>query len=130
MSTSTLSALESEYIEPTRPYSLNELAYTRERLFKSMRIGKVRAEHKKCRHFYFVKENGRREKEIKESGSNDTGYCSVCWKLGKTPRHLKSRGQDLVNSYSNKLYEEPKFLTYDIMDLESVFYRWLYENVN
>lgn len=130
MSTSTLSALESEYIEPTRPYSLNELAYTRERLFKSMRIGKVRAEHKKCRHFYFVKENGRREKEIKESGSNDTGYCSVCWKLGKTPRYLKSRGQDLVNSYSNRLYEEPKFLTYDIMDLESVFYRWLYENVN
>lgn len=129
MSTSTSSVLESEYVEPIRPYSLNELAYMRERLYKSLRIGSVRAEHNKCNHFYLVKENGRKEKEIKENGTNDTGYCSVCWKIGKTPRYLKSKGQELISLYSNTFYKEPEFLTYDKVDLETVFYRWLYEKI-
>jgi len=122
--------LESEYVEPTRPYSLNELSYNRERMYKSLRIGKTRAAHNKCGHFYFVKENGRKEKEINESGSLDTGYCSVCWKVGKTPRHLKHKCKDLIDTYSRRFFDEPEYLTYYLVDLETIYYNWLYESVN
>ena len=124
------SVLENQYVEPTRPYSLNELAYNRERMFKSLRIGKTKAQHNKCGHFYLVKENGRKEKEIIESGSLDTGFCSVCWKVGKTPNYIKSRCLDLIDTYSRVFFVEPKYLTYDLVDLESLYYKWLYENVN
>lgn len=124
------SVLESEYVEPTRPYSLNELAYNRERVYKSLRIGKTRAQHEKCGHFYLVKENGRKEKDILENGSSDTGYCSVCWKISKTPRHLKSKSKDLVEAYSRVFFEEPRYLTYYLVDLETIYYKWLYESVN
>lgn len=126
---SSSSVLESEYVEPTRPYSLNELSYNKENLYKFLRIGKTRAHHKKCGHFYFVKENGRKEKDIIKSGSSDTGYCSVCWKLGKIPRHLKLRARNLIDLYSKNFYEEPKYLSYDLLDIETVYYKWLYENV-
>lgn len=124
------SVLESEYVEPTRPYSLNELSYNRECLYKSLKIGKTRAHHQKCGHFYLVKENGRKEKEIIENGSVDTGYCSVCWKIGKTPRHLKLRARDLIDTYSHKFYKEPTYISYDLVDLETFYYKWLYENIN
>jgi hypothetical protein len=52
--------LETEYVEQTRPYSLNELGYMREQLYKRIKLGKVRSIHEKCGHFYLVKKNGRR----------------------------------------------------------------------
>jgi hypothetical protein len=122
------SILEREYNDPIRPYSQNELHYNREKLFGGLRIGKVRANHNKCNHFYFVKENGRKEKEIKENNNEDCGNCSVCWKLNKTPRHLTNKAKNLIDDYCNMFYELPKILSYDTTDLESVFYKWLYQD--
>jgi len=124
------SVLESEYVEPTRPYSLNELSYNRERMYKSLRIGKTKAQHNKCGHFYLVKENGRKERDIIDNGSPDTGFCSVCWRVSKTPRHLKSKSRYLIEAYGVEFFEEPKYLTYYLVDLETIYYKWLYENVN
>lgn len=121
-----ISILEQEYVEPERPYSQKELQYIRDRNFRSLRVGKVRAEHDKCQHFYYVKENGRKEKEIKEKNCNDIGNCSVCWKMTKTPKHLRSRGNNMVTAYCDTFYNTPKFLNYDKVDLETIFYKWLY----
>lgn len=121
------SVLETKYVEPTRPYSNNELIFMREKLYKTFRLGKTRAHHRRCDHFYLVKENGRKEKEIIENKSNDTGNCSLCWKLTKTPRHLKEAAKGLINIYSREFYEESKSLTYDKLDIETSFYKWLYE---
>lgn len=120
------SILEHEYNEQTRPYSQNELHFKREKLFSKLRIGKVRAYHE-CNHFYFVKENGKKEKEILESGNEHCGNCSVCWKLNKTPRHLKAKAISLIDAYCNRFYEFRSFLSYDDSDVEIVFYNWLYE---
>lgn len=121
-----LSILEQEYKEPDRPYSQNELKYIRDRNFRSLRIGSVRAAHKDCGHFYYVKENGRKEKEITEKKCEDSGNCSVCWKFNKTPRHLKNTANNMINTYSDRFYETPQYLTYSLIDLEFTYYQWLY----
>ena len=119
------SVLESEFMELTRPYSQNELQDMRKKLSRNMRLGKTVARHHRCSHFYSVKHNGRKDKEICESGSEDSGHCSVCWKLSKTSRHLSDKAQDLVYNYTKEFKVEPKYLTYDLIDLESVYYKWL-----
>jgi hypothetical protein len=126
----TTSILEKDYIEPTRPYSQKELEYIRTNTFRSMRIGQTRAIHKKCNHFYYVKENGRKEKEIKEENSSDVGNCSVCWKFNKVPKHLKGLARNLIDEYNKRCYEVPTYLTYEIVDLEITFVKWLYEEIN
>ena len=123
------SILEQEYVKPDRPYSQRELNFKRECLFRRLRVGKVRAHHKRCDHFYLVKDNGRKQKEIEEK-SKDVGNCSVCWKLDKTPRFLKSKALLLINTYSRTFYKPLDFLSYENADLENVYYKWLYkENV-
>lgn len=128
-STST-SILEQNYIEPDRPQSQNEFKCNRDKLFRAMRIGTIRAHHKKCDHFYLVKENGRKEKEIVEQNNNDSGSCSVCWKLNKTPRHLKTHAKNLIYSYHTTFYEYPKYMTSEKEFLESSYYKWLYDEFN
>ena len=123
-----VSVLESEYIVPNRPYSQNELADMRENLYNSLKLGKVIAKHSHCKHSYLVKKNGRKEKEILEQKYNDTGNCSVCWKIGKTRVGIRSNAVNLVQHYQEIIYQEPKYLTYNFVDLENVFYRWLYED--
>jgi hypothetical protein len=121
------SILEEEYIEPNRPYSQNELQYNRNKAFRALRIGTTRAHHKRCGHFYYVKENGRKEKEIKEANSVDVGNCSVCWKFTKTPSHLKTIARNMSDQYCKKCYDTPKYFTYEDTDLEITFVKWLYE---
>lgn len=120
------SILETNYIEPTRPYSQNELQYNREKLHKKFRLGKVVAEHK-CGHCYKVKEGGLKEKNILEQNNNDQGGCSVCWKYSKLPNELYFRAMDLVTEFNNKFVNaEPIKLTYNTLDIETVYYTWLY----
>ena len=119
------SVLEIEYNEPNRPYSQNELRDMRFSLFKRIRLGKEKAFHTKCNHFYYVKENSKKEKEIKSS-SDDIGNCSVCWSLSKTPTNLKDKAYNLTNAYMSQFEHDSEDLTYDLFDLEDVFYRWLY----
>jgi hypothetical protein len=119
------SVLESKYVEQTRPYSQNELNDMRTGLYRNFKLGKIKAYHDKCGHFYVVKENGKKEKELKENPDN-VGNCSVCWKLSKTPTELKYSANDMVANYVKCFYYEPSRYTYDLNDLEYIFYQWLY----
>jgi hypothetical protein len=121
--------LETEYVEPTRPYSQDELIQARHELYRSLRLGNMKAHHRRCDHFYLAKQNGRKEKEMREQNSNDVGNCSVCWKIGKTHANLRERARNLVQAYCDEFYEEPKYLTYGAVDLENVYYQWLYEDL-
>jgi hypothetical protein len=126
----TTSILEQDYIKPDRPYSQSELKYNIDSIFRSMRLGKIRVHHQKCNHFYYVKENGRKEKDIKESNSNDVGNCSVCWKFNKTPSYLKNSAHNMINEYNNRCYITPEYLSYENIDLEITFLKWLYKDGN
>lgn len=119
--------LSSDFVQPTRPYSQKELRDNRERLRHRLYLGQTYAEHQKCGHFYMVKENGRKEKEILEKSTNDVGNCSVCWKMNKTPKNLKDQARYLVDDYTKVFFREPEKLDYEQTDLENVFYQWLYE---
>ena len=121
------SILENEYKEPDRPYSQDELKFNRTQLFQKLRIGNVRAYHKQCGHFYFVKLNGRKEKIIIDSKGTDSGNCSVCWKLKKMGR-LKHAASTVVKIFTEVWADEPTVLTYDDVDVEKVYYIWLYEH--
>ena len=122
------SILESEYIQQTRPYSQSELRDSRVSLFKSLRLGETIAYHDNCRHIYLTKQNGRKENEIRKNGKLVDGKCSVCWKIGKTPRHLRDKARNLCSEYYNIFLNPPQFLSYQKLDLETVYYKWLYEN--
>lgn len=119
--------LEDGYIEPQRPYSQNELLSMRHNLFNKMHIGTTRASHNKCGHFYYVKKNGRKEKEIKDSGKEDCGNCSVCWKFNKTPNRLRNIVVGIIADYTSIMYNEPTYLTYETTNVILIFTQWLYE---
>jgi hypothetical protein len=124
----TSSILESEYLEPTRPYSQNELTFNRDKLNRNFRLSKSRAHHKRCNHFYLVRVNGRKEREMIESESNDVGNCSVCWKLSKTQHSLKERALELIHHYHENFETDPKLMTHRLGELETTYYNWLYED--
>jgi hypothetical protein len=127
----TTSILEQEYIEPSsRPYSQKELLYNKNKVYKMMRISKTRAHHKNCGHFYYVKENGLKEKEIKKSNLLDIGKCSVCWKIYRSPVHLKNMVKNLTTEYCNIFLVPPVYLTHENVDLEITFIKWLYEDIS
>ena len=119
------SVLESVYVEPTRPYSQNELCEMRNKLFKKLHIGDILATHMKCNHTYYVKKNGKKEQEINEH--NNAGNCSVCWKLNKTPKFLKERAKDLIYMYKDTFSNK---MSYESNDVETAFYTWLYSEFN
>lgn len=126
--------LESTYFEPTRPYSQKELAYLRKDMRHKLKLGSHLLLHSKCKHFYYLKNNSRKEKEVVEQNKHvDIGNCSVCWKLSKTPRHLTNTAYNLIDDISlselrNEVdnHEEKVKLSYDLLDLETVYYKWLY----
>lgn len=123
------SILESEYVPPNRPYSQAELLDNREKLYNNLRLGTTKAWHSNCKHFYYVKQNGKKEKDILNSDNNDSGNCSVCWKLNKCSGDEKRRAINIVEQYSNAFYDDPKYISYNLSDLENIFYRWLYEDI-
>lgn len=122
-----VSVLEKNYVGPERPYSQKELKFTRKSNFRILRLGQVRAIHTQCGHFYLTKFNGRKEKEITETGDRDTGNCSVCWKLNKTPRYLRLNAKNLISYYQSNFETDPGDLTFELVEGELDFYKWLYE---
>jgi hypothetical protein len=124
------SVLTTRYVDPERPYSQNELSYNRKQLYKRFRLGAISASHRRCQHFYLVKINGRKEKEIIAQDNMDSGNCSVCWKLNKTPHDLKEDAYSMVECYKNKFESEPELLSHGSVDIENVFYKWLYLEFN
>jgi hypothetical protein len=135
--TSSRSVLNSEYIPQSRPYSNKELAFLRSELRRRVKLGTHMVYHARCKHFYYTKENSRKEKEVLESGQNNVGNCSVCWRLSKTPYDLRNKAYDLVDEYMYLFRDEgnpndaekPK-ITYDSVDIENIYYRWLYTESN
>ena len=119
--------LDSEYIPAERPYSQLELEQKRQKLYKTLHLSKKMAWHEKTHYFYFVKQNGRKEKEMIEKNCCDIGNCSVSWKLSKTPNNQRQKALNLVSEYTDRFQTEPEYLTYDLVDLEYTFYNWLYD---
>ena len=120
------SILESTYIEPNRPISINEMDYLRKNFYKTYNISSTIAKHTNCNHFYFVKKNGKKESEILKK--NSYGNCSVCWKLYKTPKPLKDKAYYMVECYY-KIFnniDSTNIIDYNKLDLEKTFYMWLY----
>ena len=123
------SVLETEYVKPTRPYSTDELQSLRLSLYKYLKLSNLKVSHTKCGHHYFVKENSRKEKEIKEKEECiDVGNCSCCWKLSKTPNHLKNSASGLIDAYTKTFEKEPEKMKYEYLDVETCYYKWLYQD--
>lgn len=121
------SVLEKEYKDPDRPYSQKELSNMRYANRRAMRLGTVRAKHLKCGHFYLTKYNGYKAKKIEEMKDEDVGNCSVCWKLSKTPRRLTNSAKSLIQFYCVNFDPTPTYLSYELVEGETDFYKWLYE---
>ena len=121
------SVLEIDYVKQTRPYSQSELRDLQTSLFRSLKLGEKFVYHDKCGHMYLTKQNGRKEKEILETGKADVGKCSVCWKISKTPMYLRDKARNISHDYSIIFLNPPKFLSYQKLDLETVYYKWLYQ---
>lgn len=120
------SILESEYIPPERPYSQKELRKMRSDLYHRLRIGELRATHSKCGHFYNVRKRGQKERRMQESEMQDCGNCSVCHQLRQTPDYLWTAARELTEYFKENFDENKEKLSYKLLDLESVFYMWLY----
>ena len=116
-----------------RPYSNLELKNIKRNLFEKLRLSEHVMRHSKCNHCYYVRKNGRKEKQI-ITDQLEQNNCSVCWKM----KHDKLKS-NVIDSYyyynpeiktdesvshdtyipSNELYQ--KILT------EKNFYEWLYD---
>jgi hypothetical protein len=121
------SVLLSKYKEIDRPLSNDELKDMRKKLYDDLKISEITTLHKKCKHRYHVESNGKRETEIKNNKINNN--CSVCWKVKNMPEELTDLCYDMVDAYMMKFYNEDKegfCYTYNMYDLENVFYTWLY----
>ena len=121
------SILESDYIPPDRPYSQNELKFLRNRTLKYLRVGYYMVKHQECGHFYYAKKLGRKEQQLIEHPEDrDVGNCSVCWKIKRTPHHIKRVAKNMVNIYCED-FKQVDRLSYVLLDLEKCFYTWLYK---
>ena len=125
--TSVKCALETGYTPSTRPVSILELSHSRNTLASSLRLSNVRATHKRCKHWYRVRTNGKKHKQISETGSCETGNCSVCWRINTTPKNLKNAAMNLSAEYM-KTWEDPSKNSWNHYEttLEKAFYDWLY----
>ena len=119
----TSTVLDTEISENTRPYSQHELNFIKTKAFTTLRLGKTIAVHDdECGHHYLVKKNGRKEKDIVETGNH--GNCSVCWRLSKTPKKYYDRAYDLLDTYN--CIKDDGYLSYEDVTTEVIFYTWLY----
>lgn len=124
-----MSILELEYQLPTRPYSQNELSFLKQRNLRRLRVGRCEAYHSRCNHSYYVRKGGRKEKTIRENNnSQDIGNCSICWKISKTPIDTRDKAEGLIYAYMELPVDSEKRLNHYDVELERIFYIWLYED--
>lgn len=121
------SVLETNDEEPSRPQSQKELKFIQNKVKKLLNLGDVMANHKLCGHYYYVKKNGRKEKDINSSGDSDTINCSVCWRISKTERKLLRKAKELWLQYDFYFKKDKScYISYYDIDIETTFYKWLY----
>ncbi len=131
MSNTQGSVLEKKATQVDRPYSQKELVAKRKSGLKQLRVGRELIDHTDCRHFYYAKSGGKKEKDIKESKGQIVGNCSVCWKFRRTPRNLQDIACDLVDAYMSthpSKFSPPE--SFECLELELDFYTWLYNEFN
>jgi hypothetical protein len=117
--------LDQEYIPPNRPYSQLELLDNQSQFYNDTKLNPlIFAHHQNCGHFYLVKKNGKKERDI--LNDNNAGNCSVCWNLMNTPYDLKDKAERLIEGYMSEFRVPPDYLTYELLDLEMTYYRWIY----
>ena len=122
--------LNTKYIPQTRPYSQDELKDNQQKLYDNLHLDiKNMVHHKSCNHFYFVKKNGRKAKEMIKENSTDVGNCSICWKLRKINDEFYDKAMFIVEKYSDLFYNNPTYLTYDMLDIQNI-YNINYEKYN
>ena len=111
-----MSILELKYIPPTRPYSQKELLKIHENLFKELKIGNNYVYFEdSCHHFYFTKEINK-------------APCLVCKKMKETKKNLLGTAERLIEEYNKKFFIKPEKLSYNLIDIENIYYKWIYKN--
>ena len=116
-----MTILELKYIPPTRPYSQKELLKMHENLFNSLKIGNNYVYlDDSCYHFYFTKSV--------ISNKNKSSLCLVCKKMKETNKNLLGTAERLIEEYNKNFFKKPEKLSYDLIDIENIYYRWLYKN--
>lgn len=113
-----------------RKYSQMELGEMRNDLFKSMGLAFVWTRHQ-CGHVYCVKLNSQKFHHILQTRNAFVkNGCSVCWKLQNSPYELAEPFRVHINTYARllnaELENEPILLSHQKLELERVFYTWLY----
>ena len=108
-----------------RPYSQKELKMIRERNIRYLYLSNVAIKHEYCGHIYKTRKDSKKEAEYNDN--NLKNNCSVCWKLKKMGR-LKHAASTVVKIFTEVWADEPTVLTYDDVDVEKVYYIWLYEH--
>jgi len=107
--------------ENYRPHSQKELANIRNYYHGKLNLSNKYALHHDCRHFYRVKINGKKYKDI--INNIEIGNCSVCWKIRE---NNIPKNQELINTFGKMFDAEPEKLTIYLIELENNFYKWLY----
>jgi len=115
------SILELKYISPTRPYSQKELIKMHENLFNSLKIGSNYVYfNDSCYHFYFTKES------LSKNKTSPT--CLVCKKIKETKKNLLETAERLIEEYNKNFLTKPEKLSYNLIDIENIYYKWIYKN--
>jgi len=120
--------LRKEFPPADRPYSQNELTDMRERILGRLKVGDTMVYHEQTGYFYLAKAGGKKEKAVQNGEELDPAGCSVCWKLRKTPQHLRDEARDMVEAYQVNFEKKPQRWTLNLVNLEATFYKWLYLN--
>lgn len=130
---------ESVLLKPvpdrSRPYGSVELGDLRRQMFYEFNLSsKVWIYHERCDHAYYVKQWGKKYKQVVEDVDNpkaneNVGSCSICWKLRQTPKSVYQDARDLVAHYegilSDYIYNNAP-ITFNQLMIERIFYTWLY----
>lgn len=120
--------LRKEFPPADRPYSQNELNDMRDRILGRLKVGNTMVYHEQTGYFYLAKAGGKKEKSVQNGEQLDPAGCSVCWKLRKTPKHLRDEARDMVEAYQVNFEKKPDKWTLGLINLEATFYKWLYLN--
>ena len=113
-----MSILLSPYIPQKRPYSQKELFKMHIDILNEFKLTEEFTNI--CeKHIYYKKESV--SKNYKYSKS-----CLACKKLKQMKENEQRQVDTMINEYNEKFSTFPEKLTYDLIDLENVYYKWLY----